>query len=325
MSERLSRPVRGRHVAAFTLVAATFALPRVALAHAGAALEAHDLWHAWVWSPFITIPLALGALWYAKGVRAVWRASSWGRGIRSWEVSCFAAGWFVLAAALISPLHPLGEVLFSAHMVQHELMMVVAAPLLVLGRPLVPFVWALSPRWRRSTVFFTRVSQLRRAWDAVTRPSTTWVLHAAAIWIWHAPALYDATLNNAFVHTLQHVSFLGTALLFWWSALRGARLGRGAAVAYLFTTMLHTSALGVILAFTNSLWYPAYAATTMRFGLTAVDDQQLGGLVMWIPGSISYLVASLVLVALWMRESESRMRTREEFAARVATVAGGLP
>jgi putative membrane protein len=227
--------------------------------------------------------------------------------------------------ALVSPLHPLGEVLFSAHMVQHELMMVVAAPLLVLGRPLVPFVWALPQHWRRSTGVVTRMPHVRQVWGTLTRPSTTWVLHAAAIWVWHVPALYDATLDNDFVHTLQHVSFLGTALLFWWSALRGTRLGRGAAVGYLFTTMLHTSALGVILAFTNSLWYPAYDATTTPFGLTPVDDQQLGGLVMWIPGSISYLVASLVLVALWMRESESRMEMRENVAARVATVAPVLP
>jgi cytochrome c oxidase assembly factor CtaG len=273
---------------------------------------------AWVWSPFITAPLALAALWYATGIFLLWRASAPGRGVRGWEAASFAGGWLVLALALVSPLHPLGEVLFSAHMVQHELMMVVAAPLLVLGRPLVPYVWALPPGWRRSAGDVARAPAFRVAWGGVTRPSTTWLLHAVAIWIWHAPALYEATLDNPLIHTMQHVSFLATALLFWWSLLRGGRLSYGASVAYLFATMLHTSALGVILAFASSLWYPAYAATTMQWGLTPLEDQQLGGLIMWIPGGISYVVASLALIAGWMRESESRAMLREDVEARAA-------
>jgi cytochrome c oxidase assembly factor CtaG len=309
---------RATMLMSFLLGACLF--PRVAAAHTGEALAPHDLWHAWVWSPFITLPLALGAVWYAVGTKALWRASARGRGVRGSEVACFAAGWTVLALALVSPLHPLGEVLFSAHMVQHELMMVVAAPLLVLGRPLVPFVWAMPPSWRRFTGDIARVPLPRRLWAALTRPSTAWVLHATAIWVWHVPSLYDATLDNAFVHTLQHVSFLSTALLFWWSVLRGARLARGAAIGSVFTTMLHTSALGVILAFTNSLWYPAYATTTFAWGLTPVEDQQLGGLVMWIPAGVSYLVATLVLVAGWMKDSESRTRMREELVAQTASV-----
>jgi putative membrane protein len=281
-------------------------------------MAAHHLSSQWVWSPFITVPLALAALWYAIGLFSLWHASAPGRGVRAGEAACFTAGWLVLALALVSPLHPLGEVLFSAHMVQHELLMVVAAPLLVLGRPLVPYVWALPPRWRHSVAGVARAPAFRAAWSGLTRPSTTWLLHAAAIWIWHAPALYEATLHNALVHTLQHVSFLATGLLFWWSLLRGARLGYGASVAYLFATMLHTSALGVVLAFASSLWYPAYAATTMQWGLTPLDDQQLGGLIMWIPGGLSYLIGSLVLIARWMRESESRALLREDVATRAA-------
>jgi putative membrane protein len=295
-------------------------LTALVLAHAGQPLAPHDLVHAWVWSPFITVPLALGAAWYAAGVAAVWRASTVGRGIRAWEVACFAGGWLALVLALVSPLHPLGEVLFSAHMAQHELMMVIAAPLLVLGRPLVPYVWAMPPQWRRASGDLTRNVQFQRVWSRLTSPGAAWVLHAAAIWVWHIPFLYDATLDNAVVHTLQHVSFLGTALLFWWSVLRGSRLGRGSAVGYLFTTMLHTGALGVILAFTNALWYPAYETTTMRWGLSPIDDQQLGGLIMWIPGGVAYLVAALSLLALSLRDSESRVRAREALAAELNVV-----
>jgi putative membrane protein len=253
-------------------------------------------------------------------VAAVWRASTVGRGIRAWEVACFAGGWLALVLALVSPLHPLGEVLFSAHMAQHELMMVIAAPLLVLGRPLVPYVWAMPAQWRRASGDLTRNVQFQRVWSRLTSPGAAWVLHAAAIWVWHIPFLYDATLDNAAVHTLQHVSFLGTALLFWWSVLRGSRLGRGSSVGYLFTTMLHTGALGVILAFTNALWYPAYETTTMRWGLSPIDDQQLGGLIMWIPGGVAYLVAALSLLALSLRDSESRVRAREALAAELNVV-----
>jgi cytochrome c oxidase assembly factor CtaG/cytochrome c2 len=255
------------------------------------------------------------ALWYGAGVRALWRASAPGRGLRRWEVVAFAAGWLALALALVSPLHPLGEALFSAHMAQHELLMVGAAPLLVLGRPLVPFIWALPRRWRRASGEVTRRSAFRRAWGWLTRPSTALLLHAAAIWIWHAPRLYDATLDSLLVHTVQHVSFLSTALLFWWSVLGNTPSSRGTSVTYLFATMLHTGALGVVLAFSDALWYPAYATTTIRWGLTPLEDQQLGGLIMWIPGSISYLIAGLALFAKWMRESESRVLLREKALA----------
>jgi cytochrome c oxidase assembly factor CtaG len=138
----------------------------------------------------------------------------------------------------------------------------------------------------------------------LTLALVAWVLHALAIWLWHAPALYQATLSSEVIHTLQHVSFLGTALLFWWALLQGreGRVGRPAAVIYLFTTALHTSLLGALLTFSTRLWYPLYQSTTMPWGLTPIEDQQLAGVIMWVPAGVAYLVAALWLASTWLRD-----------------------
>jgi cytochrome c oxidase assembly factor CtaG len=135
-----------------------------------------------------------------------------------------------------------------------------------------------------------------------------WTLHAVAIWLWHAPKLYQATLSSETMHTVQHVSFLGTALLFWWALLHGvpSRLARPATVIYLFTTAVHTSLLGALLTFAPRLWYPLYDATTAPWGLTPLEDQQLAGVIMWVPAGLSYLIAALALAATWLREPRAR-------------------
>ncbi|HEX2188904.1 MAG TPA: cytochrome c oxidase assembly protein, partial [Longimicrobiaceae bacterium] len=164
---------------------------------------------------------------------------------------------------------------------------------------------------------WARGGRVRAAWGALTAPSAAWLLHAAAIWLWHLPALYQATLASDAVHGLQHLSFLGTALLFWWALAHGrrGRTGYGAAVLALFTTALHSGGLGALLTFSPRPWYPAYAESTAAWGLTPLEDQQLAGLIMWIPAGVSYLIAGLLLLAGWMRESERRAVRWEERGA----------
>src|SRR6185503_1546543 len=120
------------------------------LAHGGEPHSFGDLWETWGWEPVTIVLLALTAWLYARGVRRLWRESRAGAGIRSWEVWCFVGGWAALFVALVSPLHPWGQVLFSAHMTQHEVLMLVAAPLLVLGRPVIAFLFAVPARWARA-------------------------------------------------------------------------------------------------------------------------------------------------------------------------------
>src|SRR5205085_3743935 len=119
----------------------------IILAHGGKPHAFHDLWHEWGLEPGVLIPLALSAWLYARGVLRLWRTSGMNHGIKKWEAGCYAGGWFALFVALVSPLHPWGRVLFSAHMTQHEILMLVAAPLLILGKPLLAFLRAMPLGW----------------------------------------------------------------------------------------------------------------------------------------------------------------------------------
>lgn len=279
---------------------ALFLLPAVALAHEGEPLEPHDLWTAWSFEPGVVIPLALAALLYLLGART-------SRGITRRQQAFFWSGWIVLALSLVSPLHPLGEALFSAHMAQHEILMLVAAPLLVLSKPLVAFLWGLPFGWRRTVGAWSKTKPVEKTWAWLTDPLTAWLIHAAALWAWHAPALFQATIRNEWVHSAQHISFLGSALLFWWALFYAQdRSEYGTGVFYIFTTTIHTGILGALLTFAPTLWYPAYAATAPEWGLTPLQDQQIGGLIMWVPAGLLYTIAGLGMFAAWMRHSERR-------------------
>ena len=288
-------------------------------AHEGKPHTFNDLWYTWGRDPLVIASLALTGWLYVRGVRRVWRESGRGHGARKWDVWAFIGGWTALFIALVSPLHPWGEVLFSAHMTQHEVLMLVAAPLLVLARPLVPFLWALPMSWRQPIGSLGKRRASQAVWRAITNPLAAWAIHAVALWVWHVPVLFEATLKSDLVHTLQHVSFLGSALLFWWALIHGRRglMGYGAAVLYVFTTSAHSGVLGAMITFANKVWYPAYAETTSSWGLTPLEDQQLGGLIMWVPAATVYIIAGLALMAGWMRESERRVLRRESRALRL--------
>ncbi len=263
-----------------------------------------EIWSAWNPDPWILLAIGLAACAYAWGTASLRARTGRGRVIADWRYFSYCGGLLALFVALISPLDALGGSLFAAHMLQHELLIVVAAPLLVLGLPLLAWLWALPPRWRRRVGGVVRRPVVRSAWGAVSHPLAAWTLHAAAVLVWHAPALYQATLTSAPVHALQHLSFFGTALLFWWALLhpvRFRRLGQGLGVMYLFTTALYGSALGALLTFSPSPWYPIYEDRAPLWGFSGLEDQQLGGLIMWIPFGMVYTAVALLLFASWLR------------------------
>jgi cytochrome c oxidase assembly factor CtaG len=276
--------------------------------HGGQPHNWHDLVRAWSFEPLVIISLIITALLFIIGL---YRLK--GRSIRAWEALCFAGGWLALFIALVSPVHAWGRVLFSAHMSQHEILMLVAAPLLVLGRPLIAFLWALPLSWSRRLGNLGKITWINRVWQGLTIPLVAWLLHAIALWTWHIPALFDATLHSETVHTLQHLSFLLSALLFWWALIHGPQgaMGYGAAVLYVFTTSIHSGALGALITVAGSVWYPSYAGLTASWGLTPLEDQQLGGLIMWIPAGLVYVIAGLALFAGWLREADVRAARRE--------------
>jgi cytochrome c oxidase assembly factor CtaG len=239
---------------------------------------------------------------YARGVRAAWRAAGRGRGIAPSHVAAFAGAMAALVLALVSPIDALGGTLFSAHMVQHLLLVLAAAPLLILAAPDRAFTWALPVSLRRAAGRWLNRPGPRVAGDIATRPLTAWTLHAGALWIWHAPAPYAAALRSDGVHALEHLSFVVTALLFWWVVFRphGRRRAYGTSVLLVFGTALHSGALGALITFAGESWYPAHAAGAALWGMSALDDQQLAGLLMWIPAGLVYLGAAGVLCAAWL-------------------------
>jgi len=253
----------------------------------------------WTWDPLPLTALSCAAVAYGAGVARMWRQAGVGHGLSWSQIASFAGAIVVLAVALISPLDAWSDWLFAAHMSQHELLMVVAAPLIALGRPHLALLGILPRKIRR------RAAQ----WFERIRLGTpvAWILHSVALWLWHAPYLYDAALVRPWLHAAEHASFLGTALLFWWSVLdRRARYG--AAALYVFATSLHSGLLGALLFLAPRPWYSAYA------GPGALEDQQLAGLVMWILGGVVLAATSLILIARWLDEVERRAVVREAHA-----------
>lgn len=260
---------------------------------------------------WIIAALAIAAIAYGAGVARLWRASGIGRGVRVREAASFAAGWLVLALALLGPADTWAARSFAAHMAQHEALMLVAAPLLVHGRPLAAWSWIMAPTVHAAMHrLFTR-SAWRYGWHACTRPLGATVLQLAALFAWHVPPWFDHAVTHAGVHALQHTSFLAAALCFWW-AMRTGRAPRGdaalaasgVAIACIFVTMLATGALGALLALAPRPWYHAYGEGA-PWGFSALEDQQLGGLLMWVPGGTAYLLAGLVHAARILRRDSA--------------------
>jgi cytochrome c oxidase assembly factor CtaG len=202
-------------------------------------------------------------------------------------------------------------------MTEHELIMLVAAPLLVLAEPLVILLWALPLRFRRALRSTTQAALIKWIWSWLTDPVFATLLQAAALWLWHAPSLFDLALAEEGWHAAQHLSFLVSALLFW-TAMLGRKGGagylaeRGVAALCLFATSIVSGALGALMAISESPWYAGYSALGMApFGLTPAEDQQVAGLVMWIPGGLIHAAAALMLVRTILHPPATIRRTAD--------------
>jgi cytochrome c oxidase assembly factor CtaG len=254
-----------------------------------------------------SLTLVMGV--YTAGIVRLWRTAGYGRGVRPFEALAFAAGWLSLVIALSPPLDEWSERWLAAHMVQHELLMVVAAPLIAYGAPIIGLLWAMPARVRRVAVTSVRRTGVSRVWNALTTPGCVFVLYGAALWIWHVPALYDYAVEHEGVHIVQHLCFFGTATLFWWGITHGrqGRAGYGAAVVYVFLTAVHGAVLGALLTVSPGVWYAPYLVTRPD-GLTPLEDQQLAGLLMWVPAGLAFAAGGLFLFAAWLRQSDRRSR-----------------
>ena len=279
------------------------AAPALAWPHASALPHEEP---GWTLSPSIVVPVGLSLLLYALGVWQLRQRSHLGRSAVHRRALLFGVGWLTLAAAAISPLHEAGESSFSLHMLEHELLMLIAAPLLVLAKPLETMLWALPIAARKIIGRWIRSTALQGGWRFFSGAVVATLLQAAALWLWHAPALFERALASDSWHIAQHLSFLISALLFWSAMFHGdpARGGRALAVLCLFATSIISGALGALMAFAQSPWYARYASMGLTpFGLTPIEDQQLAGLLMWIPGGLVHAVAALLLLGSLLRDS----------------------
>lgn len=255
-----------------------------------------ELWSSWRPDPLVVAALLLAAVLYRQGLVNLRARARPGPSRR--QVAAFAGGLIALAVALASPLDGAAASLFAAHMVQHLVLMMVAAPLLVAGRPVLVVGAALPTAGRRR---MRRVAAWHAA-RALVHPVAVWVLGTVVLWAWHLPALYDAAVRTDAVHAAEHLTLLGVAVLLWAAVLdRGPRpLAAPAAVGLLFATMLQSSGLGAVLTLAGSPLYSVHEATTSAWNLTPLEDQQLAGALMWVPPGVVYLAVMAGLLVRWL-------------------------
>ncbi len=256
----------------------------------------------WDWEPSVLIGTAIviGLYLYAIGPFA--ERHGFERVSRG-KALAFLLGVDIIFLSLVSPLDKLGDTyLFSAHMVQHLLLTIVGPPLMVIGTP----EWFLRPIVRNRALFTTA--------RFLTYPAVAFVLFNADFFVWHAPALYDATLINSTLHVFEHLTFIATSVLFWWPLLSSSRdlprLTLGGQVLYLFLGGMPSVLLGAGLTFAPPL-YASYIAAPRAWGISAATDQQLGGLIMWVPVNIGYIVVMSILFLRWMQRNEKEQAAKE--------------
>ena len=274
------------------------------LAHAGRPLAPHDLWGAWNLDALLVAGMVLTLWAYGRG--AAGRRQS--RPAEAWRQRCFAGAMVAVAVALLSPLDALSGALASAHMVQHVLLVLAAAPLLALSAPVATLLRGSPAAVRQASAAWRRRLRVTRGNTRPLRhPVVVWLLHVGALWFWHAAVPYDAAVEHHVVHVVEHASFLVTGILFWRVVVGGReadRVSHGLGVLLVFAMAMQSVFLSALLTFARAPWYSAYAATTAPWGLDPLADQQLAGVIMWIPAGLVYVVVGLGLLVTWIRATE---------------------
>lgn len=265
---------------------------------------------SWAWRPEIMATLSLAAIVHLLGR---WRLRKRGgqRIVVPWRSASYLCGLAVLWVALMSPIDVLSGQFFFMHMIQHLLLVMVAPPLLLVGNPMPIMMWGLPVALRKEVGrWLSREALFRRAVAALTTPGLVWLAFVAALVGWHDPGAYDAALRSDFVHDLEHLTFFGTAVLFWWHVIGAAPrihkpMSKGLRIGYTLSVVPPNMITGVVISFTADPLYPYYATVARPWQITVQQDQMLGGTLMWIPGSMMYLVAALILLARFVRAEDA--------------------
>lgn len=273
-------------------------LPTQAFAHAG---EHHGSW--WTLDPMVVTPMVLFSALYLGGLLWLRRRKHAGVSMRPLTLSSAVLGAIALFLALIWPFDAFSEFSFAVHMAQHMLLIVVAGPLLAFGRIGIPInaaIAAVSPGAAAAL-------SLPRKWlRLLLMPSVAFILHGAVIWIWHTPQLFELALRVEWIHILEHLSFLIAGYWYWTVLIRHSENeGYGSAALSVLSTLMHTGLLGALFTFASRPIYATYIATQGSVE-RALQDQQLAGLLMWIPMGACYLIGGLAFAAAWLRTADGR-------------------
>jgi cytochrome c oxidase assembly factor CtaG/cytochrome c2 len=292
------------------LIVSFLALPASAAAHGNSDVNSFGSPLVTGWSPdgSTLIPLAIATGWYAAGIR---RAMLERRTelISPARTIAFAGGIAILFLALQSPIDTISAELFSVHMTQHLLLMLGAPPLLVWSDCPMVFLRAL-PRPSRKLIAQFWVSRFKWIYDMLMHPLIVWSLFCGAFVFWHSPGPYQWALDRNWVHILEHLSFFVSSLMFWSLVLsphgQRRRLQHGPTLLLIVSTAVLSGLPGALMIFSPRPLYPGHADGVVKWGLTLLEDQQLAGLIMWIPAGAAYVLAAALVFLRWLDEAEER-------------------
>ena len=276
------------------------------------------LLQSWTFEPWIIISLALAGSIYARGWWQLHRRLP--RRFTGWHLIAFQGGLFTLFLALASPLHPLAERLLQVHMIQHMVLTMVVPPLLLLGAPTLPLLRGLPrPMLQHGLSRVFAAAALQRLGHFLTHPVVCLLAFTLTNVAWHVPDLYELALRSELWHDVQHICFLSTALLFWWPVVQPwpsrQRWPRWTMVLYLLFADIQNTALSAFLIFSERVLYPTYAAVPRLWSISALDDQAAAGAIMWVPGSVIFLVPVAVLAVRLLDSPQIRSARQKTILA----------
>ncbi|HEY4721783.1 MAG TPA: cytochrome c oxidase assembly protein [Anaerolineae bacterium] len=255
--------------------------------------------YGWIFEPSIIVGFLCLAVLYGYLIYLARKDGYWGKAVNRNHVIYFSLGLLTLIIALLSPLDSLSdEALFSAHMVQHMLLMLIAPALSVAGLP---------HRWLKAIYDLPIVGRLA---SIVAHPLVALLIFNLTLWLWHIPTLYEGALRDDTIHVIEHLTFMAAGTLMWLPVLRAvppkSKMGYLAKIGYLFVSMISTSILSAIFTFANNVIFPFYGNLPLTFGLTPLADQQLAGGIMWVPGSGIFMLAMSITFFAWLRNEERK-------------------
>ena len=266
---------------------------------------------SWSIDPEIAAGLVALVIVYLRGWLILHRTSP--ERFPIWRMLAFTGGVVALWLAIASPLDAFSGLLLSAHMVQHLLLMSVAPPLILLGAPLLPLLRGLPRKFARDGVGpFLVWPALRRVGNAITHPVSCWIIMAITLCAWHVPAAFDLTLRSPPWHKVEHICFLGASLLFWWPVVRPfpsrPKWPLWSVPVYLLAADLLNTALSAILTFSDRVLYRSYMAVPRLFGTTSLADQNCAGVIMWVPGSLVFLIPAAAIAMKYLSPGSRLVR-----------------